>query len=149
MIAAVRASFLSGPFLALATASVLALATAATGCGPIRYVSGVTGDASAAVDEAREAKAESLAPYWFTRAVEYLQRARYEAAEADWQAANRFGRLALTAAETAITEAAAAAADPDRRPLVDPTLGPTAPAKDQLAPAKEAAPAAAPAKDTP
>lgn len=106
---------------------------AATGCGPIRYVGGVTGAASTAVDEAREAKAEELAPYWWTRATEYLKRARYEAAEADWQAANRFGRLAKEAADTAVTEAAAAAADPDRRPLPSAAKN----AKDAVAPAKE------------
>jgi Domain of unknown function (DUF4398) len=155
MIAPVRASFLLGHLLAplLVPLASLALAAAA-GCGPIRYVSGVTGDASEAVDEARAAKAEALAPYWFTRAVEYLQRARYEAAEADWQAANRFGRLALAAAETALTEAATAAADPERAPLAPPAADP------EIAPAKEAAPSApaqpakddapsAPAKETP
>ena len=106
-------------------------ASALAGCGPIRYVGGVTGAASSAVDDAREAKAEELAPYWWTRAVEYLARARYEAAEADWQAANRFGRLAKEAADTAVTEAAAAAKDPALRPL------PSVDAKDRVAPAKE------------
>lgn len=123
------------------------LLTLLAGCGPLRYVSNVTGDASSAVDEARQAKAETLAPYWWTRAVEYLARARHEAAEADWQAANRFGRLAQAAAETAIQEAAAAAKDPSKRPLTEPAV---APAKEEAAPAKdEAAPAkAAPAKES-
>jgi hypothetical protein len=113
---------------------LLGAAALVAGCGPIRYVSGVTGAASSAVDEAREAKAEELAPYWWTRAVAYLARARYEAAAADWQAANRFGRLAKVAADTAVTEAAAAANDPDRRPL--PSTNPQDP-KSQVAPAKE------------
>jgi Domain of unknown function (DUF4398) len=112
-------------------AGLLGAGLLAAGCGPIRYVGGVTGAASSAVDEAREAKAEELAPYWWTRATQYLERARYEAAEADWQAANRFGRLAKEAADTAVTEAAAAAKDPDRRPL--PSVDP----KNQVAPAKE------------
>lgn len=111
---------------------LLMLGLCAAGCGPIRYVGNVTSDASGAVDEAREAKAEELAPYWWTRAVSYLERARYEAAEADWQAANRFGKLAKEAADTAITEAAAAAKDPSRRPLPPPS-------KSDVAPAKEAA----------
>lgn len=124
----------------------LGLGAALTGCGPIRYVGGVTSDASSAVDDAREAKAEELAPYWWTRAVAYLQRARYEAAEADWQAANRFGRLAKQAADTAISEAAAAAKDPSRRPLPPPSKETVAPAKERgergepggrVAPAKE------------
>lgn len=115
----------------------------AAGCGPIRYVGNVTSDASSAVDEAREAKAEELAPYWWTRAVEYLERARYEAAEADWQAANRFGLLAKEAADTAVTEAAAAAKEPSRRPLPPSSTDKVAPAKeagdsgDKIAPAKE------------
>lgn len=126
----------------------LALALAA--CGPLRYVSGVSGDASDAVEEARQAKAETLAPYWWTRAVEYLARARHEAAEADWQAANRFGRLAREAAETAVKEAAAAASDPSRRLLIEPAVAPAKdgePAQERPAPAKERSPAA-PAKDS-
>lgn len=131
-------------------AAALLIAALAVGCGPLRYVSGVTGGASSAVDEARAAKAEELAPYWWTRAVEYLARARHEAAAADWQAANRFGRLAREAAETAVTEANAAAADPDRRPLPQPDEQ-VAPAKDardeKLAPAREPAPKAKSAKE--
>lgn len=119
----------------------LGLGAALTGCGPIRYVGGVTSDASSAVDDAREAKAEELAPYWWTRAVEYLQRARYEAAEADWQAANRFGRLAKQAADTAISEAAAAAKDPARRPLPPPSKETVAPAKESGEPGGRVAPA--------
>lgn len=127
----------------------------AAGCGPLRYVSGVTGDASSAVDEARAAKAEELAPYWWTRAVEYLARARHEAAEADWQAANRFGALAREAAQTAVTEAKAAAADPDRRPLTEPDAAPAKDLRDEKAapaPAKEepaSTPEPAPAKAKP
>ena len=129
MIAAVEKRGASLPLvLGLCARIGLGLGAALTGCGPIRYVGGVTSDASSAVDDAREAKAEELAPYWWTRAVAYLQRARYEAAEADWQAANRFGRLAKQAADTAISEAAAAAKDPSRRPP---------PSKETVAPAKE------------
>lgn len=108
----------------------------ALGCGPLRYVRGVSGDADDAVEEARRAEAEKLAPYWWTRATAYLARARYEAAEADWQAANRFGRLAEEAARTAVEEAAKAKADPSLRPLDEPGV---APAKDSsLLPAREA-----------
>ncbi|MEZ4362356.1 MAG: hypothetical protein R3B48_19360 [Kofleriaceae bacterium] len=124
--------------LRAACALGLALASAgASGCGPIRYVRGVTGDASDAVERAREANAAELAPYWWTRAVAYLDRARYEAAAADWQAANRFGALAERAALTAIEEAAAAKADPSRRPLEAPKV---APAKESSRLAPDAAP---------
>lgn len=138
MIAAVETRGAS-PLVALVLCVGLGLGLAA-GCGPIRYVGNVTSDASSAVDEAREAKAEELAPYWWTRAVAYLQRARYEAAEADWQAANRFGALAKAAADTAVTEAAAASKDPSRRPLPPPS-------QDKVAPAKDAADGVAPAKE--
>lgn len=108
----------------------------ALGCGPMRYVRGVSGDADDAVEEARQADAEKLAPYWWTRATAYLARARHEAAEADWQAANRFGRLAEEAARQAIEAAAKAKSDPSLRPLEEPTV---APAKDSsLLPLREA-----------
>jgi hypothetical protein len=134
-----------GAIVAATFASIFASAA----CGPIRYVSQVTSDASSAVEEARAAKAETLAPYWWTRAVEYLQRARIEAAHADWQAANRFGRLASDAATTAANEAAAAATDPSRRPLIEPAAAPAKSANDddeEAAPAKPASKPAAPAK---
>ena len=37
--------------------------------------------------------------YWYTLAVQYLKQARQEAASADYQAANRFGRKAAFAAK--------------------------------------------------
>src|SRR5512139_3936284 len=87
-------------------------AVLAAGCGPVGYVSQVTRSASTAVDEARAVNAAKYAPYWWTRATEYLHQARVEAASADWQAANRFGRLATRAAEQAKTDALRRAADP-------------------------------------
>lgn len=110
--------------------AVLGLAIGlALGCGPLSYIRGVTGGADDAVEEARRADAEKLAPYWWTRATAYLARARHEAADADWQAANRFGRLAEEAARKAVEEAAKAKADPSLRPLEEP----------EVAPAKESA----------
>lgn len=81
-------------------------------CGPIEYVSSVTRTASSAVDEARAVDAERLAPYWWTRAVEYLHKARELAAHAHFQAANRFGRLSTEAATQAKADAIRRAADP-------------------------------------
>jgi hypothetical protein len=74
---------------------------AAAACGPIEYVNQVTRKANAEVAAARAVGAEKHAPYHYTLAVEYLQRARREAADADYQAANRFGRKAEEAARTA------------------------------------------------
>jgi hypothetical protein len=112
------------PRLALAV-----LMAGLTACGPVAYVSEVTRHASDAVDEARHAEADKYAPYWWTRATEYLHKARERAAHADFQGANRFGRLASEAAEKAIVEAK----DPSKRPI---DLE-KAPAKDKAS-AKEA-----------
>ena len=116
---------------------VLALALGA--CGPIAYVNDVTRKASSSVDQARAAEADKYAPYYWTRAKEYLHKARERAAYADYQGANRFGRLATEAAQLAEQTAIEAKKDPSKRPLeLDKTPapakgdggGPIAPAKD-------------------
>jgi hypothetical protein len=104
---------------------LFALAALLCACGPIEYVNQVTRRADSAVAAARVAEAETYSPYWWTRATEYLRQARVEAAAADFQAANRFGRLATEAAEKARAEALRAAADPDFR---ERQLPPPAPA---------------------
>jgi len=127
---------------------VITLAVVA-GCGPVTYV-GEVRRASDAVDAARAAQAERYAPYWWTRATQYLHKAREVAGHADFQAANRFGRLASEAANVAEQQALEAAKDPAKRP---PDLAPAkdprvAPAKDPgVAPVKD--PGVAPAKDAP
>lgn len=120
---------------------VLLCAGGLAGCGPIVYVSEVTFHASDAVDAARAAHADKYAPYWWTRATQYLAKAREIAAYADFQGANRFGRLATEAANKATEEAQIAEKDPSKRPLEE--QPDTAPAKD---PADSRA---APAKDPP
>ena len=135
---------------------VIALALGA--CGPIAYVNEVTRKASDAVDAARAMQADKYSPYYWTRANQYLHQAKVLAAHADFQEANRYGRLANEAASNAIVEAQAAAKDPSKRPLeLDKKLAPAkgddegdkpdasttdpkkaAPAKGKVAPAKEA-----------
>jgi hypothetical protein len=78
------------------------LVAGSAGCGSANYIRHVTRTASADVDAARAAHADTLAPYWFTLAVEYLAKAREEAGQADFQAANRLGRKASVAARKAI-----------------------------------------------
>ena len=119
---------------------VLAFALAA--CGPIAYVNEVTRKASDSVDEAKAAQADKYSPYYWTRATQYLHQAMVLAAHADFQGANRFGRLANDAAKKATVEAREAAKDPSKRPLEP---------EKQLAPAKgaEPEPEPAPAKDKP
>lgn len=118
------------------------------GCGPIAYVNDVTRKASDAVEIARGAEADKYAPYYWTRAKEYLHKARMRAAYADYQGANRFGRLATEAAQLAEQTANEAKKDPSKLPL---NLVPVkAPAKeDDKAPAKDTGSGVAPAKDTP
>jgi hypothetical protein len=139
-------------WVALLVAAVLAA------CGPVAYVNQVTIHADDAVAEARAVEAEKYSPYYWTRATQYLDMAREVAAHADFQGANRFGRLAEEAAVKAKAEAlakrsepAASAATPDAAPAVAPANGPIAPANGPIAPAKEpVAPAkapVAPAKD--
>jgi sRNA-binding protein len=84
----------------------------ASACGPIEYVGHVTFGASDKVEAARAADAAKWSPYWWTRAVEYLHKAKVEAAGANFEAANHFGRLSEEAAEHAREEALRRAADP-------------------------------------
>lgn len=118
------------------------LVIALTACGPIAYVNDVTRRADSSLEAARAAEADKYAPYYWTRAKEYLHKARERAAHADYQGANRFGRLAYEAAELAEQSAVEAKKDPTKRPLdfrgeVVPAKEGTAPAKDGTAPAKE------------
>jgi len=135
--------------------AVVAIGLALVGCGPIVYISEVSRHASDSVDAARAAHADKYAPYWWTRATQYLDEAREVAAHADFQGANRFGQLAAEAADKATEEALIAARDPSKRPLdLQPDVAPAkdAPARARAAPvpAKDApAPHAAPARDTP
>jgi hypothetical protein len=132
---------------------VAVLGLAALGCGPVRYV-GDVGRAAAAVDDARGVHADRYAPYWWTRATEYLHKAREVAAYADYQGASRFGRIAAEAATRAAADARIAARDPSKRPPgvppdvapARPTEAPVAPSRDLPAPARGGL---APAKDRP
>jgi hypothetical protein len=119
----------------------LAALVALAACGPVTYVGEVTRRATDAVAAARAVQAEKYAPYWWTRATQYLHKANEVAAHADFQGANRFGRLATEAANKATEEAALAAKDPSRRRLDIPP---------DVVPAKERTPApVAPARDKP
>lgn len=121
---------------------LLALTVTVAACGPIAYVNEVTRKASDSVEVARAAQADKYAPYYWTRATQYLHQAMVLAAHADFQGANRFGRLANEAAKQAAIDAREAAKDPSKRPLE---------LQNELAPAKGAEPDAepAPAKDKP
>ena len=81
-------------------------------CGPVEYLSQVTRKAASAVEAARAANAETLAPYEYTSAVEYLHKAREEASSAQFQPAIRFGHKAEEMAERARRLAAQRAQEP-------------------------------------
>jgi hypothetical protein len=106
------------------------------GCGPVAYIHQVTYGADDAVEAARAAGADKYSPYWWTRASEYLEMAREVAGHADYQGANKFGRLAQEAAKQALDEAS----NPAKRP-VNPM--------EEATPAKDGSKAVAPAKDEP
>jgi hypothetical protein len=71
---------------------VLLLAALVTGCGPVEYVSQVSRRATTALAQARNEGAERLAPYEYTAASEYLNKAREEAARAGSLARDRAAR---------------------------------------------------------
>jgi hypothetical protein len=114
---------------------VLLVLVVVGGCGPVAYINQVTREASTKVDRARELEAAKYSPYWWTRATTYLRMAREVAAHADFQGANRFGRLAAEAADKAAFEVE----NPTKRPHYETDT--VAPAKDSqkdaVAPAKE------------
>lgn len=115
-------------------------------CGPIAYVNEVTRRASTSVDAARAVQADKYAPYYWTRANQYLHQARVAAARADFQGANRFGKLASEAGDKAVVEAEIVRKDPTKGPIILDSKG--APAKDtpSVAPAKDGG-SIAPAKE--
>jgi len=110
-------------------------------CGPVAYVQQVTFNADSKVEEARAAKADKWSPYWWTRATVYLHMARERAGHADFQAANRFGRLAAEAAVEAKREGEIGEQDPSKLPYLKIDKKAVAPAKekdkDTVAPAKD------------
>ena len=102
-------------------------------CGPIAYINQVPRDAAKKVELARQLNAPKFSPYWWTRATEYLRMAREVAAHADFQGANKFGKLSSDAADHAATEAEERGRDPSKMPK-NPMEG-IAPAKEGDAPA--------------
>jgi hypothetical protein len=81
---------------------LLALAALTTGCGHTLYAIGVNA-ASSKFEEARELGAEQYAPYEYYMAKEHLEKARSEAAEADYGDAADLSQTAEEYAEKAIT----------------------------------------------
>ena len=64
------------------------------GCGPVEYINQVGNKAASAVSAAKLASAERYAPYEYTKATEYLHKAREEAGHAEYEDAIEYGRKA-------------------------------------------------------
>lgn len=76
-------------------------AVGSTGCGAVLYTANVA-PASSSVEQARLAEAETRAPYEFYLSQAYLNKAREEAAEANYQDAIRFAETSEQNATRAI-----------------------------------------------
>jgi len=86
---------------ALVATTVAVLAMTTVGCGNAIYAVQVS-SASSRLEEARELRAEELAPFEYYMAVEHLQKARSEAAEADYGDAIVFAEVCEEYSEKAI-----------------------------------------------
>ena len=69
-----------------------AIASVASGCGPLEYINQVGNKAASAVSAAKLASADRYAPYEYTAAEEYLHKAREEAGHAEYQDSIEYGR---------------------------------------------------------
>jgi hypothetical protein len=100
---------------------VLALAAIGVtlGCGPVEYLSQVSGRATHALALAHRQGAEKLARSEYTAAAEYLREARVKAGHSSYQAAIEYGRRAeelAARAEALARERAAKATPPGQEP---------------------------------
>jgi hypothetical protein len=98
----------------------------AAGCGPIEYTHQVTGNAARAVAEAKAANAEQLAPYEYTSAVAYFDKAREEGGYAAYQIAINYGHRAedFAVRARAIAETKAASRPPGGAAVAEPSKSP-------------------------
>ncbi len=101
------------PCLASLRKAVVVSAAVAAGCGPV-FAGVETLRAERKLEEARALGAAEHAPYEYTMAEEHLEKARLEAAEADYGDAERLSQTALGYAERALALARAARRDTGR-----------------------------------
>jgi len=86
------------------------------GCGPIVYVREVSPRAAVALDQAKADQAPQYAPYEYTKASLYYERARAEAGRAYYQNAVDWGRRSLDCSWRASALARSAQAKPAKDP---------------------------------
>lgn len=99
--------------------AVLAALLGGLGCGPIEYLSQVSGRATQTLTRARREGAATYAPYEFTAAEAYLVKAREEAGRSQYQAALEYGRRAEDLAGRALAIARDTGARKGRRGAFD------------------------------
>lgn len=80
--------------------ALLSLCTGA-GCGPVQYTANIIA-AEGALEAARDANARWHAPYEFYSAETYLEKAREEAAESEYEDAIRFADAATSYGQRAL-----------------------------------------------
>ena len=90
----------TGLFGKMAGLAALPLLALPCGCGPIRAGSLLI-DAAAEVGAAKTALADKIAPYEYTAAESYLQKARYDHSYANYETAEDFARKSLDCARLA------------------------------------------------
>jgi outer membrane biogenesis lipoprotein LolB len=92
----------------------LLAAAALAGCGPIQSTAALI-DADVALEAARAAGAPQAAPYEYTGAEAYLQKAREVSGRAQYDAATRFAEKARDLAQDARKNALASTNRPEAR----------------------------------
>jgi hypothetical protein len=70
-------------------------------CGPVQYIGQVSGRTSAALRAAHLAEADRFAPYEYTKAAAYYDKAREEAAGSSFELAVDYGRRSQEFAQRA------------------------------------------------
>ena len=82
-------------------ALVIALLCSLSACGPVIATSNIVA-ADAALEEARLLNAQRFAPYWYSSAELFLQKAREYDGHSEYQFASEFAGLALIRASKAL-----------------------------------------------
>ena len=79
---------------------IVALGMASVGCGAVTTQQGL-GDAEKQIEEARKLEGEEFAPYEYTRATSYFQKAKKLTGEGMYEQAQEYAKLAQLSAEKA------------------------------------------------
>ena len=94
-----------------------------TGCGPIQTIAYIQ-QTKAELEGAESADAQTLAPYEYTAALAYLEKAREEHGHSEFTASTEFGEKALKFARSARAKAMEAKADGAMPDAVSPSDAP-------------------------